>query len=132
MTTTTPLPACRMANWRAAAVRSLAPEACKLLEILDDPPHLRAAANAVQPLVEAGTEGVEHDAVVVDQTDERQCRGDLLAVAQLRRLAEVHRQAGVEQGVDVQVFFLEKQLEEQLVEPAVDVPVDVPQVIAEA
>ena len=58
-------------------------------------------------------------------------RGDLLAVAQLGRGAEVHRQAGVEQRVDVQVFLLEKQLQEELVEPAVDVPVDVPQVVAE-
>ena len=85
----------------------------------------------MQALVEPGAEGVEQDAVVVHQPDERQGRGDLLAVAQLGRGAEVHRQAGVQQRVDVQVFLLEEQLQEQLVEPAVDVPVDVPQVVAE-
>ena len=131
MTTTTPLPACRMANSRAAAVRSLAPDGLELVEVLDDPPHLRPAADAVHALVEPGAEGVEQDPVVVHQPDERQGRRDLLAVAQLGRRAEVHRQAGVEQGVDVQVFLFEEQLQEELVEPAVDVPVDVPQVVAD-
>ena len=46
-------------------------------------------------------------------------------------VAEVHRQAGVEQGVDMEIFLLEEELQEQLVEPAVDVPVDVPQVVAD-
>ena len=50
MTTTTPLPACLMANALAAAVRSLAPEGCELVEVLHDPPHLRPAADAVQAL----------------------------------------------------------------------------------
>ncbi len=103
----------------------------ELVEVLDDPPHLRPAADAVQPLVEPGAEGVDQDAVVVHQPDERQRRGHLLAVAQLGRSAEIHRQAGVEQRVDVQVFLLEEQLQEELVEPAVDVPVDVPQVVAD-
>ena len=102
-----------------------------MVQVLDDPPHLRPAPDAVQALLERGTEGVDQDAVVVHQADERQGRGDLLAVPQLRRHAEVHRQAGVQHRVDVQVLLLEEQLEEQLVEPAVDVPVDVPQVVAD-
>ena len=96
-----------------------------------DPPHLRPAPDARNALVELAGEGVEDHPVVVHQPDERQGRGHLLAVVELGRRAEVHRQAGVEQGVDVQVFFLEEELEEELVEPAVDVPVDVPEVVAD-
>ena len=103
----------------------------ELLEVLDDPPHLRPAANAVQPLLEPCAEGVDQDPVVVAQPDEGERRGDLLAVAELGRSAEVHRQAGIEQRVDVQIFLFEEQLEEELVQPAVDVPVDVPHVVAD-
>src|SRR4051795_3459139 len=50
---------------------------------------------------------------------------------QLRGVAEIHRQAGVEQRVEVEVFLLEEELQEELVEAAVDVPVDVPEVVAD-
>ena len=131
ITTTTPLPAWRIANSRAAAVRSLEPGGLELLEILHDAPHLRAAANAVEALVEPRAEGVKEDPVVIHEADERERRGDLLAVAQLGRSAEIHRQTGVEQRVDVQIFLFQEELQEELVEPAVDVPVDVPQVVAD-
>ncbi len=131
MTTTIPLPGCVTANALAAAVRLLAPEACRLVEILHNAPHLRPAPDARYARFERRAEGVEHDAVVVHQPDERQRRRDLLAVVQLGRIAEVHRQARVEQRVEVQVFLFEEELQEQLVEPAVDVPVDVPEVVAD-
>ena len=49
---------------------------------------------------------------------------------QLRRLAEIHRAAGVDQGVEVQVLLLQKHLEEELFQPGVGVPIDEPQVVA--
>ena len=88
-------------------------------------------ADAGNSLVELGGERVHDHPVVVHQPDECQGRGNLLAVVQLGRRAEVHRQAGIQQRVDVEVFLLEEELQEQLVEPAVNVPVDVPEVVAD-
>ncbi len=53
-----------------------------------------------------------------------------LAYCSLVGLAEVHRRAGVDQGEEMQVFFLQEQLEEQLVESCVEIPVHEPQVVA--
>ena len=126
-----PLPAWRIANWRTAVFRSLCSRGCQVFEVIDDPPHLRPAAHAGNALVEPRREGVQDHPVMVHQSDERQRGGHLLAVMELRRRAEVHGQAGIEQGVDVQIFFLEEELEEEPVEPSVDVPVDVPQIVAD-
>ena len=68
---------------------------------------------------------------MVHQPDERERGGDLLAVVQLRRLSEIHREAGIQERIKVEVFFFQKELEEKLVEPPVHVPVDVPQVVAD-
>jgi hypothetical protein len=54
----------------------------------------------------------------------------LPGVPELGGLAEVHRAAGVDQHVDVQVLLFQEHLEEQPVEPGVGVPVDEPQVVA--
>ena len=62
-------------------------------------------------------ECLDHDAVHVDQPDEAQGRRDLLGVMQLGRRAEVHRQAVVDQDVEVQVFLFHEQADEELVEP---------------
>ena len=50
-------------------------------------------------------ERLDDDAVHVDQADEAESRRDLLGVVQLGRRAEIHRQAVVDQHVEVQVFF---------------------------
>src|SRR5690606_33268064 len=50
---------------------------------------------------------------------------------QLGRRAKPHRGAGVDEGIEVQILFLEKQLEKQPVQPSVQVPIDKPQVIAD-
>ncbi len=131
MTTTTPLPECLIGELLAGGRQVAGAVGLQAFEVLHHAVHLRPAPHAGQAGRECRAEGVEDHAVVVDQADERQRRGDLLAVVQLGRVAVVHRRAGVQQRVDVEVFLLEEQLEEQLVEAAVDVPVDVPQVVAD-
>ena len=131
MTTTIPLPACLIGEGLGGGCQVAGARGVQWLEVLHDAPHLRPAPDARHARLERRAEGIEHDAVVVDQADERQGRRHLLAVVQLGRVAEVHRQAGVEQRVEVQVLLFEEELQEQLVEPAVDVPVDVPEVVAD-
>ena len=80
MTTTTPLPACRIANSRAAPVRLPSPEGLELFEVLNDPPHLRPASDAMDALIEPVAEGVEQNAIVIDQADKCEGRRHLLTV----------------------------------------------------
>ena len=103
----------------------------QVVEILDDAQHLglrprRPERPSSSWLLKASID----DAVVVHQADEREGGGDLLAVVELGRVAEIHRQAGVEQDRDVEIFFFEEELQEELVEAAVDVPVEVAEVVA--
>ena len=53
-----------------------------------------------------------------------------LAYSQLRRRAEIHRQAGIDQREEVQVLFFQEQFDDELVEPGVQVPIERPQVVA--
>jgi len=85
-------------------------------------PELRAATYGSDLLIQLVVECFHHHPVVVNQSNERECRGDLLGVKQLRRVAEVHGHRVVDEYVEVQVFFFEEQFDEKLVEPAVDVP----------
>ena len=56
--------------------------------------------------------------------------GQLLGVFQLRGRAEIHRAAGIDQRVKVQVFFFEEHFQKQPIEPGVRVPIDEPQIVA--
>ncbi len=49
---------------------------------------------------------------------------------QLGRVAEIHRLAGVNERVEVQVLLLLKQLQKQLVQPGIEVPIDQPQIVS--
>ncbi len=51
-------------------------------------------------------------------------------VLELGWVAKLHRLAGVDQGVKVEVFLFEEQLEEQAVEAGVSVPIDEAEVVA--
>ena len=44
--------------------------------------------------------------------------------------SDEHRRRGVDQEVDIKVFFLFKEAEEELFDPPIDVPIDVAKIIA--
>src|SRR5262249_49723357 len=89
------------------------------------------AAQGRRRLRSGRAECLDDDAIEVDQADESQRRGHLLGVVQLGRVAEVHREAVVDQEVDVQVFFLHEQAEEEAIKAGVKVPVEEAEVIAD-
>ena len=100
------------------------------LEILQQSPQAAATAQHGTGLAARSAEGFDLDAIGPDQADESERRRQLLRVMQLGGAPEVHRRAGVNQGEEMQIFFLEEQLEEQLVEPCVEIPVHEPQIVA--
>ncbi len=61
----------------------------------------------------------------------RQRRRHLLGVVQLGRVAEIHRQAVVDQHVEVQVFLFHEQANEKAFEPGEQVPVEKAQIVAD-
>src|SRR5262245_54973763 len=102
-----------------------------LLEEVHQPPDAAPAAGRRHALHQLVVERLDDDAVEVDQADEAQRRGDLLGVVQLGRVAEVHRQAVVDEDVEVQVLLLHEEAQEQLVEAGVEVPVEEAEVVAD-
>ncbi len=81
-------------------------------------------------LAEPLAERLDPHAVGPHQADEAERRRQLLRVVELRRLAKVHRPAGVDEHVEVQILLFEEELHDQLVEPGVEIPIDRPQVVA--
>jgi hypothetical protein len=75
-------------------------------------------------------QGFDHHAIGANQSNEPQRRGKLLRVVELRGIAKRHAGAGVDEGIEVKVFLLEKELDDQLVEPGVEIPVEGSQVVA--
>jgi hypothetical protein len=68
--------------------------------------------------------------VLVHQADEAEGGDELLGEPQLGRRAEIHRQAVVDQEINVQIFFFEEQADEELVQASEKVPVEMSQVVA--
>ncbi len=111
--------------------RSLGPAGSILFRKSISRHRLRRPRTAAMVCVDAIVERLDDNAVEIDQADEAERRGHLLGVVQFRRLAEVHRQAVVDQDVKVQVFFFHEQADEQTVEPAEEVPVEEAQIVAD-
>ena len=70
------------------------------------------------------------NAIGPGQADVAERGRQLFGVEKFGRVAEVHRSARIDQGVEVQVFFLEEQFEDEFFEPGVKIPVQEPQVVA--
>ena len=66
---------------------------------------------------------------VANQADKAKGRSQLFGIFKLGGRAKIHRQTRSDQGVEVQVFFFEKQLDNQFVEPRVKVPVEQSQIV---
>ena len=126
-----PLPLDLRLKVRRARGQVAGPGRLELVEEVEQPPQAAPAAHGRQALRQPVVERLDDDAVEVDQADEAQGGRDLLGVVQLGRRAEVHRQAVVDQDVEVEVFLLHEQADEEPVEPGVEVPVEEAQVVAD-
>ena len=100
------------------------------VQVLEHPPQALPPAQHRAGLAAGGAQHFDLHAVGPAQADEAQRRRQLLGIEQLGRLAEIHRRAGVDQGVEVQILFFQEQLQEQLVQPREQVPVHEPQIVA--
>ena len=126
-----PLPAALRLKVRSDRRQVARPGRLDLVQEIEQPPEALAAAEGRQALRQPVVERLDHDAVQVDQADEAERGGDLLGVVQLGRRAEIHRQAVVDQQVEVQVFLFQEQADEELVEAGEQVPVEEAQVVAD-
>ena len=102
----------------------------ELLQVFEHAPKLMASAQRERSSLRFFPHAADPDSVRAAQADEAQSRRQLLRIVQLRRISKVHRVARVDQRVEVEVFFFEKQFEEETVESSIEVPVDEPQVVS--
>src|SRR5690606_14730060 len=101
-------------------------------EIMHPPPAAEIAQGAEDAPVAADiTDGGGAHPVHVHQADVAQRHRSLLHEQELVGVAAVGRAGGVDDDVDREVLFFEKELEKEAVEAAVDVPVDVADVITD-
>src|SRR5262249_21791151 len=102
-----------------------------LLEKVEHAPEAAPAAGRGQALRQPVVERLDDDAVHIDETDKGQRRRDLLGVLELRRRAEIHRQAVVDENVEMHFLFFEKQPQEKTIQPREQVPVEEAKVVAD-
>ena len=117
----------RAARAEVAAQRRLQIGAAACAQPLEETqrgPHLGLAATHRQFMRDAVGPGHDAHAVVVDQRQIGQRRGDPPREIELRRLADAHRGTGVEEHVHRQVGLLLEQAQQQPVESEVDAPVE--------
>ncbi len=125
-----PLPALRRQKFLTPSASDAVSPGWMPVDEVDHPPHALPAAQDRRRRCTGWPNRFDPHAVGADQADEPQRRRELLGILQLGRLAKIHRQAGVDQREEVQVFFFEKQLDDELVEPGVQIPIERPQVVA--
>ena len=98
--------------------------------MLDHPPQALAAAKDRRRPAGRLAERLDLHPIAPHQPDESQGGRKLHGVAELGRFAEIHRGAGVDQGVEMKILLFQEHLQEELFQPRVGVPIDEPQVVA--
>ena len=74
--------------------------------------------------------GADRDAISSAQSDVAQCGCDSFGCEELGWCPVFHRKRVIDEGIEVKVFFFEKDLQVEAIEPSKEVPIDESKVIA--
>ncbi len=95
-----------------------------LFEMFDHPPQALTATKDRRRPAGRMAERLDLHPIAPHQPHESQGGRKLDGIAKLRRLAEIHRPAGVDQGVEMKILLFQEHLQEELFQPRVGVPID--------
>ena len=121
-------PAARIVGERGLETRAV--RLGQALELARERRDLARPVQAHERARAAVAEGVHLGLISAQQRDRRQRGGHPLRCAELARLADPHRAAGVDEQCERQPSVLGAHLDDELAQAAVDVPVDAAQLVA--